>query len=248
MTRSRPRSRPPSQRPEAAPQSADEPAGTRDLVGWSLSSPLRHNRPLSPAVARTVLATELGIDARQLEAIDADSLRSAMRRLRGLVAECERLASAAAVDDLTGILRRGTGLTALQREIARAHRVGGRGIVVAFMDVDGLKHVNDTAGHAAGDQVLRDVAAAIRERVRPYDVVFRYGGDEFVCALVDVTLEQARRTIIDIQESVRSRSSGHSFSVGFASVGADDTAESVLERGDAALYLERAAADIRPEG
>ena len=246
MTRSRPRSRPPIQRPDAAPQSAGEPAGSRDLVGWSLSSPLRHNRPLSPAVARTVLATELGIDAGQLEAVDSDSLRSAMRRLRGLVAECERLASAAAVDDLTGILRRGTGLTALQREIARAHRVGGQGIVVAFMDVDGLKHVNDSAGHAAGDQVLRDVAAAIRKRVRPYDVVFRYGGDEFVCALVDVTLEQARRTIVDIEDSVRSRS-GHSFSVGFASVGADDTADSVLERADSALYLERAGKEIRPQ-
>jgi len=247
MTRSRPRSRPPSQPPDAAPQSAGEPPGSRDLVGWSLSSPLRHNRPLSPAVARTVLATELGIDAAQLDAVDTDSLRSAMRRLRGLVAECERLASAAAVDDLTGILRRGTGLTALQREIARVHRVGGRGIVVAFMDVDGLKHVNDSAGHAAGDQVLRDVASAIRERVRSYDLVFRYGGDEFVCALVDVTLEQARRTVSDILDSVRARSGGHSFSVGFASVGSDDTAESALERADAALYLERAAGEIRPQ-
>ncbi len=199
-------------------------------------------------MARAVLATELGIDAAQLDAVDPDSLRSAMRRLRGLVAECERLASAAAADDLTGILRRGTGLTALQREIARAHRVGGRGVVVAFMDVDGLKHVNDSAGHAAGDQVLRNVAAAIRERVRSYDLVFRYGGDEFVCALVDVTLEQARRTVSDILENVRVRSGGHSFSVGFASVGADDTAESILERADAALYLQRAAEEIRPQG
>jgi diguanylate cyclase (GGDEF)-like protein len=198
-------------------------------------------------VARTVLATELGIDAAQLDALDADSLRNAMRRLRGLVAECERLASAAAVDDLTGILRRGTGLTALQREIARVHRVGGRGIVVAFMDVDGLKQVNDSAGHAAGDQVLRDVASAMRERVRTYDLVFRYGGDEFVCALVDVTLEQARRTVSDILESARVRSGGHSFSVGFASVESDDTAESALERADAALYLERAAGEIRPQ-
>jgi len=223
-----------------------EPMGSRHLVGWSLSSPLRHNRPLSPAGARRVLATELGIDPAQLNAVDAESLRSAMSRLRGLVAECERLASAAAVDDLTGILRRGTGIAVLQREIARAHRMGGRGIVVAFMDVDGLKNVNDTAGHAAGDQVLRDMATAIRERIRPYDVVFRYGGDEFVCALVDVTLEQAQRTVGDILESVRTHSGGHSFSVGFASVEADDTADSVLARADTALYLERAAAEAGP--
>jgi len=246
MTRPRPQSRPESQRSEAATRSVGEPTESRHLVGWSLSSPLRHNRPLSPAVARKVLATELGIDAAQLNAVDAESLRTAMRRLRGLVAECERLASAAAMDDLTSTLRRGTGITALQREIARAHRVGGDGIVVAFMDVDGLKHVNDTAGHAAGDQLLRDLAAAIRERVRSYDLVFRYGGDEFVCALVDVTLEQARRTVDDILDSVRARSGGHSFSVGFASVGADDTAESVLERADAALYVERAAAETSP--
>jgi diguanylate cyclase (GGDEF)-like protein len=246
MTRSRPQSRPESQRSEAATRSAGEPTESRDLVGWSLSSPLRHNRRLSAAVARKVLATELGIDAAQLDAVDAESLRTAMRRLRGLVAECERLASAAAMDDLTGTLRRGTGITALQREIARAHRVGGDGLAVAFMDVDGLKHVNDTAGHAAGDQLLREVAAAIRERVRSYDLVFRYGGDEFVCALVDVTLEQARRTVDDILGSVRERSGGHTVSVGFASVGADDTAESVLERADAALYLERAASETGP--
>src|SRR6202165_791873 len=210
MTRSRPLSRPESQRSDAPIRSVGEPTERRDIVGWSLSSPLRHSRPLSPSVARKVLATELGIDPAQLNAVDAASLRTAMRRLRGLVAECERLASAAAMDDLTGTLRRGTGLTALQREIARAHRVGGDGIVVAFMDVDGLKHVNDTAGHAAGDQLLREVAAAIRERGRSYDLVFRYGGDEFVCALVDVTLEQAQRTVVDILASVCARSGGHS--------------------------------------
>ena len=105
----------------------------------------------------------------------------------------------AATDDLTGALRRSAGLAALQREIDRSRRVGGRGIAVIFLDVDSLKHVNDTEGHAAGDRVLVEVVAAIRKRVRSYDLVIRYGGDEFLCALVDVAPEDAERTLADIR-------------------------------------------------
>ena len=69
---------------------------------------------------------------------------------------------------------------------------GGTGIVVIFLDVDGLKHVNDTEGHASGDRLLVDTVATIRKRVRSYDLVIRYGGDEFVCALLEVALGPVR--------------------------------------------------------
>ena len=62
-----------------------------------------------------------------------------------------------------------------------------------MIDVDALKDVNDVQGHAAGDALLRDVPTAITSAVRSYDVTVRWGGDEFVCSLYDVSLEVASR-------------------------------------------------------
>ena len=229
---------------QAAAVTADTPAtaATRDLVGWALQSPLRHEGALTDKVARRVLATALDVDERTLTALDSGALHTALDRLRGLVAYCDRLAAEAMTDDLTGALRRGSGIKALRRELDRVRRTGDTGIVVAFFDVDGLKAVNDTDGHAAGDQLLRAVVAAIQARIRSYDLVFRYGGDEFVCVLVGVTLAQAQRTVGDIREKVGRKTPGHSVSVGIAEATADDTPEAVIGRADAALYRDRAAA------
>ncbi len=215
---------------------------TRDLVGWATNPSTRRQRELTPEVTRDLLAAALGLTAEQLRGLEPAAMTTALRRLRGMVAQSERLAAAAAVDDLTGALRRGTGIAMLDREIARSRRLGQRGLVVAFMDVDGLKALNDTQGHAAGDRLLCDVVGAVRERVRAYDVVLRYGGDEFVCALLDVTLEQAQRTVRDILDNVRLRSGGHTFSTGFAELGPDDTATAIIARADAALYRGRGRA------
>src|SRR5437879_3714074 len=76
------------------------------------------------------------------------------------------------IDEVTGTLRRGPGLRELQHEIDRTRRQGGP-MVVAFIDVDGLKAVNDKRGHAAGDQLLRDVAEALKQGLRSYDLVLR---------------------------------------------------------------------------
>ena len=93
-----------------------------------------------------------------------------------------------------------------------------------FIDVDGLKRINDTEGHAAGDTLLADVVAAIRERLRAYDLVIRWGGDEFVCVLPDATREEAERTLADIEQHVRDRTSGRSVSTGLAALEDGDTA------------------------
>src|SRR5207249_4660498 len=100
----------------------------------------------------------------------------------------------AGVDGLTGALRRNRGLVDLQREIDRARRSDGR-LVLAFVDVDGLKGINDVQGHAAGDQLLRDVAVALRTGLRSYDLVVRYGGDEFLCVLPGTAIEGTRRRL-----------------------------------------------------
>jgi diguanylate cyclase (GGDEF)-like protein len=223
--------------PDAAALSSEPP--TRDFVGWTMQAEFRHSRRLSAEVTRKVLATALGLSPESLAGLDATHLRTALDRLRAMAGFTQKLAEMAASDDLTGAWRRSAGLSALQREIDRSRRVGGRGIAVLFLDVDNLKHVNDTEGHAAGDRLLVDVVAAIRKRVRSYDLVIRYGGDEFVCALVEESLADAERTLADIRRQYTARTHGHTVSVGLTEVDPADTAESAVARADAALLAQR---------
>jgi diguanylate cyclase (GGDEF)-like protein len=215
---------------------------TRDFVGWTGQAEFKSSRRLSAEVTRKVLATALGLRPEALAGLDAAHLRTALDRLRAMAAYTQKLVEVAATDDLTGALRRSAGLAALQREIDRSRRSGGKGIVVIFLDVDGLKLVNDTQGHAAGDRVLIEVVATIRKRVRSYDLVMRYGGDEFLCALVDVAPEDAERTLADIRQQYTART-GHTVSVGMTTVGDADTADSIVARADAALYAARRKLD-----
>lgn len=205
-----------------------------DLVGWAtqrLPEP-----PLPDEVARGVLATALRVSPASLSGMSADDVQSALRRLRSLIQQIQRLTAEVAVDELTGALRRGTGLDAMRRELARFGRTGGKGVAVVFVDVDHLKELNDTEGHLAGDKLLRETVEAIRERVRAYDIVIRWGGDEFVCVLSDTTEEEARRTVADIEAHVRAHCGGRSVSTGLATYQRGDTPEKLVARADDALY------------
>ena len=99
--------------------------------------------------------------------------------------------AAEGIDDLTGAMLRRVGLGAIQREMDRTQR-SGEGLVVAYVDVDGLKAVNDTVGHMAGDALLSSVADSISHDLRSYDVICRFGGDEFVCSLAGQDAAGAR--------------------------------------------------------
>ena len=213
--------------------------GARRNLDFSPARVAGSDEPAAPTVelssdagqARTWLASAMGIDSRLLAPVPA---RAAIR-LASAVAELLQLAE---VDELTGTLRRGAGERALQREIARARRVTSP-LTIVFIDVDGLKAVNDTAGHSRGDALLRDLAAAIRQRLRPYDLFIRWGGDEFVCVLVDCDPEAALSAMDEAEDGFRARTGG-SFSVGCAALGADlDAAELVL-RADRSLYYTKA--------
>jgi diguanylate cyclase (GGDEF)-like protein len=141
----------------------------------------------------------------------------------------------AQIDELTGAFGRKLGTLALEREINRAGHGNGR-LVLAFVDVDGLKQVNDREGHAAGDALLRDVVGAIQTHLRSYDPVVRFGGDEFVCALGDSMPDQARCRFQEIQATIEQTQPAASISVGFAALRPEDTLEQLTERGDTALY------------
>jgi diguanylate cyclase (GGDEF)-like protein len=210
-----------------------------DVVGWATGHRLTAEEPVSPELARELLSTALGVRGEQLSGLSDTEISAGLERLRALVRQIQRLSASAAIDDLTGALRRGAGLLAMTREIARFNRFGGKGVVAIFIDVDGLKHINDSEGHAAGDTLLAGVVAAIRDRLRAYDVVIRWGGDEFVCILPDATREEAERTLADIEQHVRDRTSGRSVSSGLASLESGDTAATLVNRADQALYARR---------
>jgi len=143
--------------------------------------------------------------------------------------------SYASLDELTGVFRRGAGELALTHEIDRARR-SGRSLVLAVIDVDALKALNDSQGHAAGDALLRDLPEAITSTLRSYDVTVRWGGDEFVCGLSDVTLEAASDRIAEIQLALNGRQPRATISAGLAELNNDDTLETLIARADRDLY------------
>jgi diguanylate cyclase (GGDEF)-like protein len=136
------------------------------------------------------------------------------------------------LDQQTGAYRREMGRLALSNEIDRARRSDGR-FVLAFVDVDGLKVVNDRDGLAAGDRVLESVVRAIRSRLRSFDPVIRYGDDEFVCGL-GTDLAEAERRFDSIGIAVEA-DTRVSISVGLAALAPGETADQLTERADRAM-------------
>lgn len=142
------------------------------------------------------------------------------------------------LDQLTGTYHREMGQMALSQEIDRARRADGR-FVVAFVDVDGLKAINDLEGHAAGDRVLQLVARAMRTNLRSFDPIIRYGGDEFVCGLSGTNLSDARDRFSSIEKILKA-DSNVGISVGFSVLGAGDTVGALTERADLAMLQVKA--------
>ena len=161
--------------------------------------------------------------------------REQSRRNRNMSAGALLLA---ATDDLTGVWTRRFGLQQTSRELERAHRTGGR-LVLAFVDVDGLKAVNDRDGHLAGDALLRLVGETIRASVRPYDTIVRYGGDEFVCAMPSLGAADARARFETIAATLTAVNESFSISFGFAEAGPDDSLHELIARADADLLRAR---------
>ena len=105
------------------------------------------------------------------------------RRILGiqhrLIEARDRLQSQATIDSVTGLWNRGMILEFLRKELARAHRRGDP-VGLAVLDLDHFKSINDQHGHPVGDTVLRETGERLREAVRAYDAIGRYGGDEFI--------------------------------------------------------------------
>jgi diguanylate cyclase (GGDEF)-like protein len=140
-----------------------------------------------------------------------------MSVVRNLYAQLE---SQASTDALTGLLNRRGFHQALESNLARLDRSGKR-MAILYVDLDGFKRINDSLGHAAGDQVLRQVGDLLRASLRPYDVLARMGGDEFTALLDGLEHpEDAARIAEKLIElvSVRHRVDGMDVTLG-ASIG-----------------------------
>ncbi len=144
---------------------------------------------------------------------------------------------AMSMDELTRTYRRDTGVVELERDMSRARRTN-RPLTLAFVDIDGLKKRNDSMGHAAGDQLLRQTADALRAHLRSYDLVIRFGGDEFLCALVDMRIAEAAERFSDVNAELRETEQA-SVTFGLAELRETDGLEDLLSRADKAMYEAR---------
>ena len=161
--------------------------------------------------------------------------------LRGLT---QQMSYQASHDALTGLVNRREFERRLSEalEIARA---GRQGHVMCYLDLDRFKAVNDTSGHLAGDNMLREIAALIREAVRDSDTVSRLGGDEFGVLLVGCPLDKARQIADDIWRAIgeyrfvwKDRIFSVGISIGLVELtGESNSLEEIMSAADSACYV-----------
>ena len=180
-----------------------------------------------------------------------DSKLSEVEHLRDLLAwtlryavqqqrETERLRRLALTDDLTGLYnRRGFLLLAKQQlKVARRTR---QNVLMVFVDVNGLKHVNDSYGHSEGDRILKETAEVLLSSVRDSDIVARVGGDEFVILAQETSAHGERRLASRLKECLKVRnqnqSSALSLSFGFSIFKSRTSSlEDLMSRADLDMY------------
>jgi diguanylate cyclase (GGDEF)-like protein len=179
------------------------------------------------------------------------ALQSALNELQTSLRERKAreavLRERATRDFLTGLLNRGAALEALERDLARVRRTDGElDLAILFIDLDGLKAINDSIGHDGGDRALQLVADTLRATTRISDIVARFGGDEFVVGCLDLggsndPMLLAERICDEVARSEVKGDDGNlrlGCSVGVAYLEAcDSTVEMLIERADRALYI-----------
>jgi diguanylate cyclase (GGDEF)-like protein len=167
------------------------------------------------------------------------------RKARAQAEQVAEVRAAAMTDPLTGVLnRRGFGAAA-QRELERAQRYG-HSLALAFVDVRGLKTVNDTRGHQAGDLLLKRVAALLQESSRSHDLVGRIGGDELAVLLTEQGAAGMAAVVRRVQSQLPATRAALGFdhdwdlTIGMAVFPKDgNSLEALLDAADRRLYMQR---------
>ncbi len=184
--------------------------------------------------------------------VDSEALLDENARLRGQIARlesrCEDLDRDAHCDTLVPVANRRGLVRQLDMLIARRARHNVPAALL-FVDVDGLKSLNDSCGHSAGDAALIHLARLMLGTVRQTDLVARLGGDEFGILLDHADEAAAMDTANRLVNSVAASEFNHrgrplplSVAIGITAIDQGDTAEAVLERADREMYRDKAAA------
>ena len=239
-----------------APRYGEHPMSTKPLhatIASAIAVPLIAQGELVGTLAMySATPRRFSGDTQRLVRLYAAQAAIAIANAR-LLAETHRLARD---DDLTGVLNRRSLMERLDGEMAEAARHGDI-FAVAMCDVDGLKSVNDTAGHLAGNEVLTKVANIMRESVRAEDVVARFGGDEFVLLLPRTGLLPAQALVSRIESRLREETyhwAGRdhplpSVSFGIAWFPEDGrTDDALIAAADERMYEDKARSRARREG
>lgn len=157
------------------------------------------------------------------------------------------------VDELTGVLTRHAMDRELKEELARARR-GKAPFTVAMADIDHFKEVNDEYGHPFGDRVLAELAARLTDGLRPYDQVFRYGGEEFLVLLPETSRDKARRVLDRLRERIGAVeirdgdvATKVTLSIGVSEFAPRRSIKRLIAEADAALYRAKQAGRNRVE-
>jgi diguanylate cyclase len=164
------------------------------------------------------------------------------QRVRELESELRRLSDEVSTDALTQVANRRGLVQAFEAESSRAQREGAA-LAVGLIDIDNFKKLNDSLGHAAGDEALKALAASVKQSLRPMDHVARFGGEEFVVLLPATTRDDAQALLARLQRQLSASLFMHegrevfvTFSAGVTALRADEALDAALERADRALY------------
>lgn len=199
-------------------------------------------RPAIECVAR-LTSLDLYLAAEGYHRPEINELTHAVSGLRE---EISRLRHDASTDHLTGMMNYANLMEALQQHIDKTQDKAGkdrRHLCLVMIDLDHFKKINDTYGHVIGDFVLRHVAGRIKAAVREFDMVGRFGGEEFVIIMADTTLhvaqniaERVRQVVMDTPLHLKEFNIQITISLGVAMLMEGERKEALLERADAAMY------------
>ncbi|CAN7476537.1 GGDEF domain-containing protein [Acidovorax sp. LjRoot129] len=202
---------------------------------------------IAPVLQEVMTATRsMALDSRVAHD-ELHDLRERTEAKRAQVAklqeELDRASAQARHDPLTGSLNRKGLDEAMEREIARARRLGSP-LCLSLLDVDNFKTINDRLGHSGGDAALVHLAQVTREVMRPQDLLARYGGEEFVLVMPDTTVENGVAAMTRLQRELTTRFflQGSeklliTFSAGVAQLTDSESSADAIRRADQGMYL-----------
>ena len=191
-------------------------------------------------IHRQMDAMKTGADEFIMKPVSEETLVSV---IQNRIARSRLLASYMVKDSLTGLLNHAVSMERFTSLVALNQR-NKRPISVAMLDLDFFKKINDNYGHSAGDIVLKSFSGILKQRLRCTDVIGRYGGEEFIVVFSDTSIENTLNILNEIREDFSSiihhkadQSFTVTFSCGVADLHSFNTADSMMEAADEALYL-----------